>query len=203
MKLIVISSANVVSDEPQLINGLFAAGLQYFHLRKPDATRSSVLDLLKSIKTEYYCNIALHQFHEIAEDFNIKRLHFTEDHRRKVDLHTVHGYLNEGYTLSSSIHHLPDLEKLTGHEYTFFGPVFNSLSKPQHLGVVADDFRLITNVETEVIALGGVTAEHLGRIKAMNFDGAAVLGAIWNHPEKSLESFNHLMNQLPDKYENR
>lgn len=34
-----------------------------------------------------------------------------------------------------------------------------------------------------VYAVGGVTAERLGRCRELGFDGAAVLGAVWNAPD--------------------
>ena len=203
MKLVVISSPVPLVNEAQLINDLFACGLKHFHLRKPGSSYSSTISLMKKIKPEYYPRIALHQFHETAMDFGIKRLHFTEEQRKKTDDYSLKHYRKEGYKLSSSVHDLNDLQKLTGFDYLFFSPVFDSISKSAHLGVIGRDFRLPTTKKSPVIALGGVTATHLDRIKTMNFDGAAVLGAIWSQPEKAIESFNHLMNNLPDKNEYR
>jgi thiamine-phosphate pyrophosphorylase len=40
-----------------------------------------------------------------------------------------------------------------------------------------------------VIALGGVSESNLCRVKNMNFDGTAVLGAIWSKPEQALSNF--------------
>jgi len=34
-----------------------------------------------------------------------------------------------------------------------------------------------------VLAIGGVTAERLGRCGELGFDGAAVMGAVWNGPD--------------------
>jgi len=40
--------------------------------------------------------------------------------------------------------------------------------------------------------LGGVDESGIKKLKAMNFDGAAVLGAIWNEPDKAIIHFKLL-----------
>jgi thiamine-phosphate pyrophosphorylase len=104
----------------------------------------------------------------------------------------------DGFTLSTSIHDIPSLPRVEHFNYVFYSPVFNSISKPGYNSKVSEDLILDkAGYETKVIALGGVQVSNLPRIKRMGFDGAAVLGTLWNEPHRAVERFNQLKEQLP------
>jgi thiamine-phosphate pyrophosphorylase len=68
--------------------------------------------------------------------------------------------------------------------------VFDSISKQGYKGVAANDFYLRNEQKPlQVIALGGIDAQHIQPVTNMNFDGAALLGAIWGEPENAIENF--------------
>lgn len=190
MELIVISKPNFFKGEAQLINALFRQGMQRFHLRKEDADRRAYEKLMSQIEPTYLDRIALHQFHELAADFGIQRLHFKEAQR----LASLHLNLQEqnSYTLSTSIHTPNISTELQRFKYTFLGPVFQSLSKEKYPGILPNSFQLKTSVDLKVIALGGISVSKINQIEKMNFDGLAVLGAIWNVPEQAIENFKQL-----------
>jgi len=197
MELIVISNPTAVADESTLINKLFMAGLKCFHLRKPESDMPTVKRLLKGIVPRFYERIALHQFHEIATDYGIKRLHYTERVREASSTIQWQSKLDDGFTLSTSIHDISRLPALTPFDYVFYGPVFNSISKPGHQSKLAADFKLDkTNIKPRVIALGGVELSNLVKVKAMGFDGVAVLGTLWNDPDKAVEDYINLKGNL-------
>lgn len=75
----------------------------------------------------------------------------------------------------------------------FLNPVFNSISKAGYTGFADASFILQKSVnQPEVIALGGIDATNIHQLKTMNFDGAAVLGSIWQNPEKAVFNFKVL-----------
>lgn len=198
MELIAISSPVAVDDEPILINNLFMAGLKCFHLRKPESDIQLVKDLLNGIAPRFYDRIALHQFHEIAPAYGIKRLHYTEREREAASTVQWKSYLDNEFTLSTSIHDISILPDLTPLGYVLYGPVFDSISKPGYQSKLAADFKLDkTNIKPKVIALGGVELSTLTKLKTMGFDGAAVLGTLWNEPNKAVERFIQLQKNLP------
>jgi thiamine-phosphate pyrophosphorylase len=200
MRLIVISNPFEVPNEGKLINQLFRAGLNYFHIRKPESNLQTLKDLLNKIEPCFYNRIALHQFHEIAAEFNIKRLHYPETVRKASSLQTIQNQLADGFILSTSIHDITSLPMVQHFHYIFYGPVFNSISKAGYKSKVSEDFRLDkANLETKVIGLGGVQGTNLTSIKRMGFDGVAVLGTIWTEPNKAVEKFTHLKEQLTSK----
>lgn len=182
-----ISKPSFFEGEAALINGLFAEGMQRFHLRKEGAERKDYEQLLGGIDPEYLERIALHQFHELAPDFGIRRLHFPEWKRRQstaTDLARL-----SGYTLSTSIHNLNQLTDLDNFNYSFYGPVFQSISKKDYPSVVPEGFRLPGSGRTRLIALGGVDPDKTALVKQMGFEGLAVLGSLWNVPEQALKNF--------------
>lgn len=197
MQLIVVSSAEDVADEPDIINALFNAGLCRFHLRKPLSSVQKVCALLNNVNPVFYHRIALHQHHEVAQTYGITRLHYTEQARKQTSPELLELQKAEGYKLSTSIHNMQLLPSLTVFDYAFFGPVFDSLSKPGYQSCIGADFRLNKqSAQPEVIALGGVEAQHLPQLKTMRFDGAAVLGTIWNQPQKALQTFEQLKSSI-------
>lgn len=194
MKLVVISSPEAVADEPAIINGLFAAGLEILHLRKPGAPVAVVEKLLIRIHPAYHSCIALHQQHGLAKQFGIKRIHFPEQERQQLPASDWPELKEAGYKFTTSVHQPETLKHLPPvFDYVFLSPVFNSISKPGYQPLVAENFFLAADDKPlPVMALGGITPEQISRVREMNFDGAAVLGAIWQEPGKALENFKIL-----------
>lgn len=200
MQLIVISHPNIVVNEVRIINQLFELGLTRFHLRKPDWDEKQVVDLLEQIDHAFHPYIALHQHHHIAVDFDIKRLHYTEKHRLATEQDKLIFQKKGGYALSTSIHDVAKLNSLAPFDYTFFGPVFNSISKPGYQSNLAQDFHIAkTYNQPQIIALGGVECSNLDQLKHMGFDSAAVLGTIWGDPAQAVTNFRKLQEHLLTK----
>ena len=190
MELIVISDPGIVTNEAFIINQLFEAGLSRFHLRKPGWNITRYIDLLTEVDQSHHQAIACHQYHQLARVFDMKYLHYTEKDRMKAGKRKLVAQDNEGYVLSTSVHELSGISPLTVFQYIFYSPVFNSISKPDYRSILPDGFCLDKSKRRpNVIALGGVNESNLDRVKDMNFDGAAVLGAVWNKPEQALSNF--------------
>lgn len=197
MRLIVISSPGSLENEARWVNQLFEAGMRCFHLRKPAANRAELHTFLNKLDPAYLKDVVLHQHHGLASDFNLNRLHYTESARLTINPDLLANQLDCGFNLSSSVHDFAVIPGLKAFEYVFYGPVFNSISKPGYHGNLPPDFRLPKiNAAPAVIALGGIDASNIGTVHQMNFDGAAVLGAIWNGQDTPLKNFLHLHNSL-------
>jgi thiamine-phosphate pyrophosphorylase len=186
MELIVIAKPTILKEESHLVNQLFEAGLQVFHLRKENTGEAAYRKIIEGILPEYHPQIALHHFHSLANDYNIKRIHHTESFRKN----RGDEELPKNKIFSTSTHQLSDLDQISSYAYSFFGPVFNSLSKPGYLGVIPSGFRLNKNsAQPKIIALGGIGLKQIDEVKEMNFDGIAMLGSIWNDPSQALNTF--------------
>ena len=102
MKLIVITSPAFIPDEAQIIAGLFCAGLDLLHLRKPDATVHEVRRLLCEIPVECRKRIVIHDFFSLQDEFSLGGIH----------LNSRHTEAPEGYQglLSRPCHSLEQVE---------------------------------------------------------------------------------------------
>ena len=192
--LVVISNPTAVADEATIINQLFDEGLEILHVRKPGVTIDEIKLLIQKIKMQYHHRIALHQHHELVVDFGIKRLHYTATNRKEMSDEALIKLKADNYILSTSIHQVQEYNSLSAvFDYTFFGPVFNSISKPGYTAVIADDF-IFTVLEnySKVVAIGGINATNILKVKEMQFNGAAVLGSIWQKPGESILQFKAL-----------
>lgn len=195
MKLLAISDPAFIPDEAELINSLFREGLVCLHIRKPASSPKELKALLLKIETDFIDRIAIHQHHHLAHAFGIKRLHFTEKDRKLASPGNLENLKSEGYLLSTSIHELTEISKLSKvFSYTFFGPMFDSISKTGYKSALPPDFFLRPETKKiPVIALGGIDITNLGKVKTMNFDGAAVLGTLWKDPKSAPEKFKKII----------
>ena len=188
MELFVIAHPTILKDETLLVNQLFDAGLPVFHLRKPTADEAAHRKFMDGILPEYHNRVALHHFHALVNDYNIKRLHHTESFRKSSTI----GDFSQPYTYSTSIHQLAEIDQIKSYHYSFFGPVFNSLSKPGYMGITDAGFSVTQSKTTKLIALGGIDLNNIDQVKAMNFDGIALLGSIWNEPAQAIINFKKI-----------
>ena len=139
---------------------------------------------MSKINTEFRSKLILHQHHELAKDFGINRIHFTEN--KRIQLNTTSGGFPESVgCLSTSAHHMSDFNSLNPvFNYAFISPIYPSISKENY--VPHCDFSLEikkrTNFDTHLIALGGITPENIKKTLALGFDAIALLGTIWNSP---------------------
>jgi thiamine-phosphate pyrophosphorylase len=204
----------MLPGEASIIQQLFAEGLELFHLRKPGADEQTVRQLIEAIPAVYHDRIVMHGFFHLMEEYGMHRLHLREEHRQKLEREdfTFEGAAASAElarvglrqladdpskcTLSTSVHDLQTLQSLSVHfSYAFFSPVFDSISKQQYRGVAGDDFYLKDEQKTvPVIALGGIDVSNIEKVDKMNFDGAAVLGMLWNEPSKAVDSYKELRN---------
>lgn len=188
MKIIVVSNPDVIENEANIVNSLFAEGLELFHLRKPSYSESELIALIQNINEEHHSKIALHQHHQIAKQFGIKRIHFTESERLKTKEEEFANHKTKEFILSTSIHQLKELDSLsTTFNYVLFGPVFESISKKGY-----KPNKLITvpkNKKINLIAIGGINSDKIAEVEKMDFDGAALLGAIWTDTKNAINTF--------------
>ncbi len=194
MELIVITHPQMLPGEAATINELFAHGLARLHVRKPGASEAELRALLENIDPQFRDRIALHQHHALAEAFGIAGLHYKETDRLAMDEAQLHSLKNAGHLLSTSLHDPSDLQALSQcFKYAFMGPVFDSISKKGYAAKLPGTFKLEkTGFPGKVIALGGISAENLTSVGDMGFDGAAVLGSIWQNPDNAVAQFLHL-----------
>ena len=194
MKLLAISNPEFIPDEAELINSLFREGLVCLHIRKPESSEDKFRALINRIDPDFIDRIAIHQHHNLTEEFGIRRLHFTEKDRKMVDPEILKTLKSNTFLLSTSIHDLAEMDSLSPYfNYALFGPVFDSISKTGYKRVLPDDFYIKSeSKKITLIGLGGISTENLEIVREMNFDGAAILGMLWREPENVIAKFREI-----------
>jgi thiamine-phosphate pyrophosphorylase len=181
MNIVVISPESADARETGAMEGLFAEGLRRYHVRKPLWSGEELEAWLLRLPAEWRSRIVLHGNPELAESLGLCGSH----ERDEGGIAPERGFSRSCHDLQSLWQHLQIYEQI------LFGPVFPSLTKDGY--GPAEDFQwdelqsVLTTARTEgdarVLAIGGITAARLPRCAELGFDGAAVLGAVWNDPD--------------------
>ena len=192
MKLIVISNPTNLNNEHSLLCSLFESGLEYFHLRKPDLTYAELEAYIQLIPQQYKSKVILHSRHQLAVQYGLKGIHFTQVNPYKEQ----DGSPKEMHR-SASFHSLQEIENANPiFQYVFISPVFDSISKAGYKTQINKNdlksFLLPKSNKPAIIALGGINQQTLHDAIQIGFDGAAVLGSVWM-ADNPLEAFKNLL----------
>lgn len=191
--LLIVSSSKSINNESSAINSLFAEGLSLFHLRKPEASLEDLRFILEGVKHEFISNIVLHQEHQLADEFGIKRIHFKENERLKLTDDDYQRMKKDAFVYSTSVHSFDDYLKLNHvFEYAFYGPVFESISKVGYKPKEELKTFSVKNSKVRLIGIGGVTASNFNQVLKKEFDGVAFCGTIWES-ENLIETFKEIL----------
>ena len=185
--MIVITNPLPVINEIDTIHSLFENGLELLHIRKPDFSEAEMNAFLSEIKSDFRQQLVLHSHHQLASAAGIHRIHFTEKARIETSDKSLKIWQKNGFLLSTSVHQMIDFEEISSvFAYAFFGPVFESISKPKYVSNL--DFKKELehrkNNKTVLLAVGGITADKIKTALEYGFDDVALLGTLWNnnHP---------------------
>lgn len=179
MQLVIISNPQDFSNEQILLTGLFNAGLEYLHIRKPGYSIKEIKNYIELIPEKYHKYLIVHKYIDLYADYNLKGIHFSHDNK-----HLVNEFDEVDIQKSMSTHSLNELVNLKEFDYVFLSPVFDSISKHGYKSMFSSeevtDFFKKNPMDTKVIALGGISMENIETALLMGFNGAAVMGALWN-----------------------
>ena len=133
--------------------------------------------LLTLIPEQYHKRIVVHGHFYLKEEYKLKGIHLSKRNPNAPEDYKGH--------LSRSCHTLEELKaNKKGHDYLFFNPVFDEISKPSYMGnYTPEEIRKAHKagiIDKKVIALGRIDVENIKQVKDYGFGGAAVLGGIWD-----------------------
>ncbi|CAA9195000.1 Thiamine-phosphate synthase [Flavobacterium bizetiae] len=184
--MIVITNPSAIANEISSIDSLFKEGLSLLHIRKPNFSAIEMVEFIHQIKPEYRDRLVVHKHHDLAEDFGIKRIHFSEKNREN-----SFSIRSNQKIFSTSTHSIEDFNSLENDfDYAFLSPVFTSISKEDY-HPKTNLFKALqsrTNHNTKVIALGGIDSKNIQKALENGFDDVALLGSIWNN-ENPIKQF--------------
>lgn len=182
-----ISNPVSIPNEIAKIESLFELGLNIFHLRKPSWSFWETQSFINKISDTYHNKIVIHQHYELLKQYNLYGIH------GKVfgsDLEEIHSQ-----SVSTSTHSLSEFNTLdVRFNYAFLSPIFPSISKQGYSSAEnwKEALEKRTNLNTKLIALGGVHPNNIANLNNMGFDGYALLGAIWSLPS-GIKNFEKCM----------
>ncbi|MFI3318679.1 MAG: thiamine phosphate synthase [Rikenellaceae bacterium] len=165
MKIIVITSPELVAEEREKITAALEMGIWRLHIRKPGYSEAQLAELIESLPQKYYGAITLHDHLDLAVKYRLGG----------VQLNARNGVVPDGFDglVSHSAHSLAELAG----DYSTLSPIYDSISKEGY----SSRFRVdqLEGVNERVIAMGGVTPDKLLSLFEMGFGGAALLGYLW------------------------
>lgn len=178
---VVLSPPQNIEDEEILVSHLLEEGLEYFHLRKPDADEQTHINYLRQIPLRYHGNIVLHSHFHLMQSYAIRGIHFGA---RNISL--LHEYLPYNCHKSISLHHPTEIDdaQQKNFSYAFFSPVFTSISKnnyhPQYTISSLNQYYTEKAFTLPLIALGGICQTNIDQLKDSCFSGIAIMSALWD-----------------------
>jgi thiamine-phosphate pyrophosphorylase len=197
MKLIVISTEDYFAKETEAVSLLFVAGLQIFHLRKPNFDIEEMRKFLKKIPSKFHNRIVLHDNFSLLNEFGLKGIHLNRRNPHYISSHPSkrgeYSPLLEGLgqvSISKSCHSLEEAKNsVSQFDYVFLSPIFDSISKNGYSKAFSNEELLNAKsdgiINEKVIALGGITPENIPQVANYGFGGIAILGGIWGDFEKT------------------
>ncbi|WP_300663901.1 thiamine phosphate synthase [Fluviicola sp.] len=192
--LIVISDSELKPGKATLVNELFRAGLDLFHIRKYEADESELIGFVRAIDPEYRTRLVLNHHHDLGVSLGLKRFHYSERDRKKWEDSKWTG-VDPEKIYSTSVHSMEEYNGLPEHfSYAFLSPVFDSISKPGYLAE-SFDFSIRKESPAKLIGLGGIQADNAKEAIDLGFDGVALLGAIWKS-ENPINSLKEIKSEL-------
>jgi len=178
MNLIAITAPTFFVEEHIILNALFEEGLDVLHLKKPDSEPIFCERLLRLIDKPWLKHIVVHDHFYLKDEFGLKGIHLNERNSEIPEEYKGH--------VSRSCHSLEEVAEWKPQcNYVFLGPIYDgssgrlnrSLFTTQQLVKAAED----GIINKKVVAVGGINAKNIKRVKNMGFGGAAVLTGLWEH----------------------
>lgn len=196
MKLIVISPESHDPRELPVVRALFAAGLERYHLRKPNWSSAELETWLGALSPDERRHVVVHAHPELVQPWGL-----AGQHERDEGTFTERSPVSLGLR-SRSCHDLETLRACLGtYDAVLLSPIFASISKPGYGPSGTIDLSALKELltsrspeqrRTAVYALGGIDAANTETCRSLGFDGVAVLGAIWGATDP-VEAFGSLV----------
>lgn len=147
----IITKPQNFEGEQALIECMFELGLEILFVRKPNLPKDLIEQWIMGMNHKWHKKILLWQ---------------------------------------GSAHSFEELKKMGNREMVLLGPIFDSISKQgykskfskEELKAGIYEWRRFTGEgnRAKLYALGGINAGNISELKELGFDGAAVLGGVWN-----------------------
>lgn len=187
----VITHTGNIKHETTLWLQLLQHGATSILVRKPGWDEADYEMLLLGANPSCYPSLIIADHPALCERYGLMGVHFGEAIRGSVSQQDLLTYQQKGWVLSTSIHSTLTLPVVSNRwNQVLLSPVFDSISKAGYRAAFDKNFRLEKDgYAGNVIALGGIDQHTADKARHMQFDGIALLGAIWQQPEHAVRNF--------------
>ena len=186
--VIVITKPEMFPGEADMVNTLFANGMQRLHLRKPGASEEEMAEWIGRIDLPFRQRIIVHDHHRLLRTMGLGGIHLNARNPEAPAWFSAERQKRRSVTLSRSCHSLEEIAQWKGVcDYLFLSPIFDSISKGGYTSAFTRETLLQAYHDglfsKPVYALGGVSADNIRSIYDYGLAGAAVIGSLWQvHP---------------------
>ena len=187
MHLILITPDTKVNNEAQIINSLFANGLQRLHVRKPGFSYDEYKEYISNIDAQYHERVVVCGAFELYSEMGLGGVHLNSHIRDDAAVWTQIKNIQLAH-ISTSFHSWQEVRG-NGRQYgyVFISPLFDSISKAgykaaidlQQCAAVRQEVVTVRGYCPQIIGLGGVGVPQVPVLQQNGFDGAALLGSVW------------------------
>jgi thiamine-phosphate pyrophosphorylase len=190
-QLVGVTPPSLSEDQWACLPAMFRAGLSLLYVRQeesPELKQRLTSDGLGPYRDQIIVPFEMPR--------TALRLHWKEVIRQQAPANSQ--------AFSTSIHEISDWPLLREQvRITFYSPLFPSISKPGYgpdltLAERTDAIRHIRahfNGLPALIGLGGIRVDNIRQVQDAGFDGAAVLGTLWQSPDP-VETIRQLIQQI-------
>ncbi len=198
MELIALSSPDSNRKEIEIIQGLFEAGLDAYHLRKPGSSKQQLEAILQPLDASVRARIVLHSHPDLALKFSLQGVHASSSFHKPglLTLSRRQLFALRFRNLQRSIT-CHSLERLTttrsGFTSLVLSPVFNTISD-RNISAGFDERSIrhaLHRVDIPVYALGGIEEKTVVQARDLGFSGVVLQGTLWRH-DRPVESFQEV-----------
>lgn len=190
----IITHSTFLPEETSYWQLLLAEGADSILVRKPGWSETDYEQLLREADPSCYSKLMISGHPALCEKYGLQGVHFSESGRALITGEQITGYRQRGWRLSTSIHAAETLQVASDDwDQLLLAPVFDSISKPGHNSTFREGFRLFKDgYNGQVLALGGIDHTTAAKARNMQFDGIALLGAIWQEPAIAVSNFRRI-----------
>ncbi len=158
------------------------------HLRKPGASAEEMGNFLRK-PMEYMPRIVTH---ELPAGIRFRSERNSSERAQSADGRPDIRDMSVALSLFEEV-----LKHKSDCNYVFLSPIYDSISKEGYSSAYSCDTLQKAQqagiIDSKVMALGGITLEHLPEIAALGFGGAVLLGDVWQQAKEAfIPHFLHL-----------
>ncbi|NNM93917.1 MAG: thiamine phosphate synthase [Bacteroidia bacterium] len=189
MRLIVITSDTTGENEQYILLSMLKSGLPTLHIRKPTYSTQRLRKYLDGIPSEYHKRIVIHTHHRMLLHYDLKGIHLTKMHKRKVFRNWLTQKLiawkkSKCYTKSTVCNSISSLvQNYHQFDYMMLTPVFGESSEHKPAFSIGTLSEIVKKYPGKVIARGGTNIDSIARAKEIGFEGIAFQNCIWKDPD--------------------